>query len=694
LRSMIDMNMPSLKKAFKLAAGAMLAAPAAPAFAASSLSIAGWTLMHPTALVIGILVPALMWKFLESMPPKPKIMDFAPIRFLFALESRTHKPTQMPWWQKAIFFSTCAAVGLGIAHPVRVSDIPVDSNKPVMLVVDNDFSSAHHWTALTKKMNDLVDRSDGLPIIILKTAKPADGGAIKATPPINATQARAIIRDMQPEAWPADRKAAVEALKAVDTSRHPSIIWLSNGLADKDSSELMEILQAAGSLTVLKDVSGVTPHLLMPPEAGVGKLTVKVRRADTTKDEVVVVNAYNESSNLVGGAEAHFKAGQAQTEAQFDVSNEQRNQFFRLALRDENSAGAVILMDDRWRLRTVGIVKDDVGGKYHESKYIEAALQPYAHLKFGGISELIKQKPAVIILPDSVGITDTAHKELERWVQEDGGTLLRFAGPNLAEQKNVRDTLLPVELNGLRDPLSPGGKGKPAQIIPFGAKSHFSGIKIPEGITVTHEVAAMSRPDLDEHVWASLDDGSAFVTGKQMGKGQVILIHTSTDPEWSNFAIKGGPLFIEMQREIIASSQNIGGDSERSKAANMPPLKVLDGTGAFSNHLGVVHPLTPAIVEGNIIGPHSPPGLYGYKNGVRYAHNLAPAIPEMKPLPPVPNGVVSGIYEIDKKERDWPPGLMLGGALALLMAGGLVRLWQQARPVRITTPTKGQQGPV
>lgn len=298
-----------------------------------------------------------------------------------------------------------------------------------------------------------VDRTEGSgrPYIIVKTAPPADGGPVHATPLISATQARQMIHDMQPEAWSADRVAAAEALKDVDIAKRPSIVWFSNGLADAGSAALTEKLRSVGKLTVLRDAPGVATHLLLPPEAGAEKLAVRVRRADAKKDETIAINAYNErDSGPVGAAEAHFKPGETEAVAQFDLSREQRNQLSRLSLRDENSAGGVVLLDDRWQLRSVGIVKDGEAGQYHETHYIQAALQSYAILSKGSVGDLIKRKPDVIILPDSAGMTDSAHKELEAWIQEDGGTLLRFAGPNLAEQNPAMTLSSPSNWTGLK----------------------------------------------------------------------------------------------------------------------------------------------------------------------------------------------------------------------------------------------------
>lgn len=205
-------------------------------------------------------------------------------------------------------------------------------------------------------------------------------------------------------------------------------------------------------------------------------------------------------------------------------------------------------------------------------------------------------------------------------------------------------------------------------------------------------MSARPGPDLEDHVWASLDDGSALVTARQLGKGQVVMIHTSTDENWSNLAVTGGPLFIDMLRKIVSLSQTASGNFSQGGNVNLPPLKILNGFGQVSVNAGAVRPLTREAIESNIIGPHSPPGLYGH-DSIRHAHNLAVAIPEMKPLPDMPPGVTSGIYEKGRQERDWPPGILLGGALALWFLDQLVRMRQQSASNRTKTPAGASQGP-
>src|SRR5258708_10602677 len=96
----------------------------------------------------------------------------------------------------------------------------------------------------------------------------------------------------------------------------------------------------------------------------------------------------------------------------------------------------------------------------------------------------------MIILADVGTVSDEERTQLTRWV-EDGGVLIRFAGPRLAAADG---DLLPVKLR-------PGGRilggslswGKPQQLAAFGRDSPVAGMTAPTDVTVTRPVLA--EPD-------------------------------------------------------------------------------------------------------------------------------------------------------------------------------------------------------
>ena len=76
-----------------------------------------------------------------------------------------------------------------------------------------------------------------------------------------------------------------------------------------------------------------------------------------------------------------------ETTAEFDLPVEIRNDIARIDIVGERSAGAVQLLDKRWRRRTVGIVSgataDTSQPLLSSSYYIERALGPFADVRLG-----------------------------------------------------------------------------------------------------------------------------------------------------------------------------------------------------------------------------------------------------------------------------------------------------------------------
>ncbi len=85
-------------------------------------------------------------------------------------------------------------------------------------------------------------------------------------------------------------------------------------------------------------------------------LSVKVLRAATGGDDVGSVRALDLKGLPLGEAGFSFKSSEREADAQFDLPVEIRNDVARLEIDGERSAGAVQLLDKRWRRRTVGVV--------------------------------------------------------------------------------------------------------------------------------------------------------------------------------------------------------------------------------------------------------------------------------------------------------------------------------------------------
>src|SRR4029077_10446838 len=116
------------------------------------------------------------------------------------------------------------------------------------------------------------------------------------------------------------------------------------------------------------------------------------------------------------------------------------------------------------------------------------------------------------VLPDATTLDSGDRGTIAKWI-ESGGLVLRFAGTRLAESG---DDLLRVTLR--RGGRVLGGAlswEKPAHLAPFTAESPFAGLAIPEDVTVTRRVLAVSTRVLSGKTWARLTDGTPLVTAEK-----------------------------------------------------------------------------------------------------------------------------------------------------------------------------------
>ncbi len=98
------------------------------------------------------------------------------------------------------------------------------------------------------------------------------------------------------------------------------------------------------------------PRALTAADNAAGALSVKVLRAATGAAETGTLRALDLKGLALGEATFAFKPEDREAEAQFDLPGRIRNDIARIEISGERSAGAVQLLDKRWRRRTVGIV--------------------------------------------------------------------------------------------------------------------------------------------------------------------------------------------------------------------------------------------------------------------------------------------------------------------------------------------------
>ena len=616
-------------------------------------------------LLAGLAALPVLWWLLRVTPPAPRRVRFPALRLLAGLVPRQETPARTPLWLILLRMVLVALIILALAHPLLNPNAALLGKGPLVLAVDNGWTAARHWEERRAALDGLVAQAEreSRNVVLLPTAPLPGAAAPQPLSLLRPADARAAVTELAPMPWPEDRKAALDRLQPLDLSGSAETVWLSDGVDDGQAQDFATALAKLGSLRVLADTAEDLPRLLAPATTDDKDLTATVVRADAALPAELSVRALGDDGRLLAHQPVTMDAGATRATVHLPLPAELRNRAMEIAIEGEASAGAVLLLDERWRRRPVGIVMPRnsspaqplLSGAY----YLEKALTPFSELREGDVATLLKGEIAVLVLPDIAPSGQQESATIEKWI-ENGGTVLRFAGPHLAEQTD--DDLLPVTLR--RGGRTLGGAlswETPASLAPFDAKSPFAGLEIPKDVTVSRQVLAEPALDLGDKTWARLTDGTPLVTAAKRGKGWLVLVHTTSDPEWSTLGLSG--LFVDMLRRIVALSQGVTGNSDKP----LPPVETLDGYGRLGRASAAAGTIPAGGLAATEASAKFPPGFYGTEDA-RQALNLAPAVKKFAALPELPPGVERLSYARGP-EIDFRPGL-----LSVALALGLIDL--------------------
>jgi Domain of unknown function (DUF4159)/Aerotolerance regulator N-terminal len=628
-------------------------------------------------LLLGLLSLPLLWWLLRVMPPRPRRIEFPPTRLLFDIAPREETPSRTPWWLTALRLAAAALIILAAAGPIwNPSTIAGGSRAPLAIVIDDGWSAASSWDARVKAADELIANADndrrGIALIAL--SEPTRDITI-----MTGGTARVALRQLAPKPYSIERVDTLPAFERfLKATGDCEIAWLTDGVDTGRGEEFVKALgKVIGDRTLTIFEGGTAPALaLAAAENAAAKMTVKVLRADGGAG-TGVVRGLDQKGAPVGEARFDLAPTERETEAAFDLPVELRNDIARLEISGERSAGAVQLLDKRWRRRAIGIVSgsssDTAQPLLASTFYLSRALSPFADVRLGergaphqAIAQFLDQKLPMIVLADVGTLAPEIRERLNAWIDQ-GGVLVRFAGPRLAQ---ADDDLVPVKLR--RGGRILGGSltwEKPQHLAAFSPEGPFAGLAVPKDITVSRQVLAEPDAVLATKSWASLEDGTPLVTGERRGKGLVALFHVSADMRWSDLPMSG--TFVEMLRRIVDISgytsspgAGVAGDTN---AETVAPLRTLDGFGAFSPPPSTAKPL-PADFRDRA-SPDHPPGFYGPADGPLAVNTLA-AADRIAPLDTSALRARRATYT-NSEPRDLR-GILLSAALALFLIDAVI----------------------
>ncbi|GGH28236.1 N-terminal double-transmembrane domain-containing protein [Cribrihabitans marinus] len=653
-------------------------------------------------LLLGLLALPILWLILRAVPPAPIRRLFPAVSLLLGLKDDESVSDRTPWWLLLLRMLAVAAVIIGLAGPVLNPSRDAPGSGPLLIVMDASWAGAPTWPDRIELAEAQLTEAGraGRPVAVLRLSAPE---------PLlfqSAEAWRSRLPGLSPAPWqpgPPQIDAALDAIAGTDSGFDS--YWVSDGLDYAGRDRLLAALQDRGALKVYQ--TGADVFGLLPASYDDGAIQLSALRAAAGPDREVTLLADGTdpagTARVLASATARFAAGETRAETALSLPAELRARITGFSVQAQRSAGAVTLADDALRRREVALIagREDREGLelLAPLHYLEQALVPTADLLHGGLLEVLPANPDVVVLADIATLSPAEEAALTEWIDE-GGLLLRFAGPRLAASDVSRSDehpLMPVRLrSGGRSVGGAMSWGEPKTLAPFPETSPFHGLQIPPDVRVTAQVMAQPDPTLADRVIAALADGTPLVTRKPLGQGQVVLFHVTANAEWSSLPLSG--LFVEMLERLAVSSMAKAPDAADLEGTTWTPVQVLDAYGRLSE-AETLPGVDGADLASAPVGPDLRPGLYR-SGDRRLARNVLGADATLEPAAWPADVPVEGLTVRPELPLG---GMLLSLALAMLVADVIAALALSGRlgpgrataallaAMMLTHPTEAQQ---
>ena len=655
-------------------------------------------------LLWGLIALPILWLILRAVPPAPIRRRFQGVALLLGLKDDESVSDRTPWWLLALRILVVAAVIIGLAGPIlNPSNPQTEGSGPLLIVLDGSWAGATRWPQQAEALDVQLARAarSNRTVAFLTLTRPEELTFQ------SADVLRTRLAGLQPAPWQPSAANITRAIETMGQSGGFETLWFSDGLDYPGRSDVLAALQAQGAVEIYQTGANVMAMAAAVYEDGAINLSAKRALAGEPREVTLNAQGRDPAGNIrtLASIPAVFEQGQVDASAALALPAELRARITRFDIAGQRSAGATTLVDDALRRREVALIaaREDREGLELLSPlhYIEKALAPTADLIHGSLNDVLPANPDVIVLADVATVTETEQAALLEWI-ENGGMLVRFAGPRIAASnisRDAEDPLMPVRLRaGGRSVGGAMSWGEPKSLEKFKDSSPFFGLDIPDDVVVSAQIVAQPDPTLSNRVIASLNDGTPLVTRKAIGQGQVVLFHVTATAEWSTLPLSG--LFVQMMERLAISSSSASNDTQSLQGTVWTPLRVMDGFGVLSD-AGNLPGVDGADLANSPAGPDVRPGIYVSgdrqiaRNVVTLDTQLAladwPAGVPVRGMNISPETALAGwllSFSILLLLADVIASLALSGRL--LKRGGIIAVWMIATILQPPAPATAQ----
>ncbi|KKJ77725.1 hypothetical protein WH95_04560 [Kiloniella litopenaei] len=584
-------------------------------------------------LLLGLMTLPVVWLILRITPPAPKKITFPALRLLFGLQGSSSKPQKTAWWLILLRILILLLLILALSEPVYAPIKRADNDYNTLVLVDNDWASTNSWPQQLGTLRSMLEqnKSSNKQFAFLATAK-------NETEHYNFSGFKSpenLLADIEQlstiQSWSSNPQ---DALKGIEKQLEPyqplKILWLSNGItstSQADETPELEIPFAISEIYLPPDDNLPLWITAVKPEQN--GVTVTIERAFEQLETEERIAALSDKNEILASEKVTFNSGTKTVSTTLKMPNELYNKAKKVTVVGKSTAATTFLLDQSNYRFPVGILtaagQQDNKSLLGEHYYLQRALGLFTDVRYGSIKELLSRELSTIIVTDKETIPVNDQETLSQWIDQ-GGLLLRFSGPNLAEK---RDQFIPVPLrSGYRNLEGNLTWEQPLTLEDFDKNSPFFGLPQNPEITVSGQLLAQPTPELDSHTWARLQDGTPLITATNQGDGTIVLVHTSSNTRWSNLALSGS--FVDILRRILQFGQGVG--VTNATESKLPIHDVLDAYGNLipvENSAITLDTVPKKPLQAQSIGPQNPPGYYG-KNKRQKAINLAGNLPNVQ----------------------------------------------------------------
>ena len=547
------------------------------------MSFGGITFLVPMAL-LGLLALPIVWWVLRISPPNPRDQIFPPLRILAGVKADEETPAGTPLWLLIFRLLMVALAAFALAHPIFQST-QTDSLKRPTIIIDQSVFSAPLWDEIIDEAERLarIAQRNNLEVNLIST-EPKTSGFLPAR------EALEVLKSLQPTNY-------ITEMNFENLPKNNDIYVLSSGLTASETQNFPSdavVFQPAFSPVILP---GDVRETAQGFESDWFRPSGKTPSSHT-------IEALGSGGGVIAAEELQFSPGADLGTVSFSLPAQLRSRVARLRVSGVRSAASVKLLDDGFGRPLVGVLRataDTSSPLLTEPFYAKQALLPFADVFEGDQDTLLTLKPSILVMSDSQRSDD---ENIKTFV-EDGGILIRFAGPRLAKRS---DELLPVTLR-VGDRAIGGALAweSPQRLAPFTVDSPFAGLTVPSDVTVSKQVMAEPGIETDTNTWARLEDGSPIVTSAPLGQGRIVLFHVTAGPDWSNLALSG--LYVDMLQRLLPLAKGRKADQSES-AADWMLERELDAYGRLQSP----PPGLPALSDDKfniaVASAEARPGLY------------------------------------------------------------------------------------